>query len=62
MKLIVDLLSLLICKKCFSRKKIVTSFLYLVYDIWLMEAEVGFDGVRREKQLPVAVQDHEEAV
>jgi len=28
----------------------------------LMEAEVGFDGVRGEKELTVAVQDHQEAV
>jgi len=27
-----------------------------------MEAEVGLDGVRGEEQLPIAVQDHEEAV
>ena len=31
-------------------------------DIWLMEPEVGFDGVRGEEQLPGAVQDHKEAV
>ena len=33
-----------------------------MYDIGLVEAEVGFDGMRGKEKLPVAIQDHQEPV
>ena len=33
-----------------------------MYDVWLVESEIRFDGVRGEEELPVAVEDHQEAV